>query len=486
MELRKKTRFEGIQSDIIVIGGGGAGLAAAVAAAEKGADVILLEKRRAAGGNTALARGMFAAESPVQKRLKIDAQRDELFKTAMNYSHWTIDPKIFRAFVNKSGDTIQWLEQKGLKFEDVLHYHPNQVPRVFHVPEGRGARLVKLLVKKCEELGVRMLYKTSAKKILVSDKGRVTGIMAAAKEKEFTISGKSIIIATGGYSGNKELLKKYYSHYTQDLCLYGLPNMGDGLLMATEIGADTEGLGILQLRGPRFPESSYISVVLEEPNTVWVNKTGERFVDEATALFYWPESANALNRQPDKVCYSLFDEEIKQFFVGQGVIKGTAHFPTGTKMVELGEKLQSEADKKRVKISNSWEQIAEWIGASPKVLESTVKEYNSSCEKRHDELFAKDPRYIQPLGTPPYYAVKGYQSFHGTMGGIKINDNMEVVNGRDKPIPGLYAAGSDTGGWESNTYCIKLPGSTFGFAINSGRIAGENAALYSKKRQKTN
>jgi fumarate reductase flavoprotein subunit len=313
----------------------------------------------------------------------------------------------------------------------------------------------------------------------------VTGVLAASKEKEFTISGKSIIIATGGYSGNKDLLKKYYPHYTEDLCLHGVPNMGDGLLMATEIGADTEGLGRLQLRGPRFPESSYISVVLEEPNTVWVNKRGERFIDEATALFYWPESANALNRQPDKICYSLFDEEIKEFFVGQGVIKGTAHFPTGTKMVELGEKLQLEADKGRLKISNSWEQIGEWIGVSPRVLRNTVKEYNFFCEQRHDELFAKDPRYLHPLSTPPYYAVKGYQSFHGTIGGIKINDHMEVLNEKDKPIPGLYAAGSDTGGWESSTYCIKLPGSTFGFAINSGRIAGENASVHSKKRLKT-
>src|SRR5512136_2783218 len=160
MHSKKISKFGNLEAQIIVIGGGGTGLAAAAAAAEKGAKVILLEKRHAAGGNTALARGIFAAESPVQKRMKIDAQRDELFKIAMGYSHWKINPKIVRAFVDKSGNTIQWLEEKGLKFEDVLHYYPNQIPRVFHVPEGRGAGLVKLMVNRCEEMGVAVRYDT--------------------------------------------------------------------------------------------------------------------------------------------------------------------------------------------------------------------------------------------------------------------------------------------------------------------------------------
>ena len=82
------------------------------------------------------------------------------------------------------------------------------------------------------------------------------------------------------------------------------------------------------------------------------------------------------------------------------------------------------------------------------------------------------------LRNPPYYAIKCCLGFLGTIGGIKINPHMEVLNQQDNPIPGLYAAGVDTGGWESYTYCSLLSGSTFGFAINSGRIAGENAANY--------
>jgi fumarate reductase flavoprotein subunit len=90
-------------------------------------------------------------------------------------------------------------------------------------------------------------------------------------------------------------------------------------------------------------------------------------------------------------------------------------------------------------------------------------------------MFGKERRFLVPLRTPPYYAVQCHQSFLGTIGGIKINHHMEVINQQDDPIPGLYAGGNDSGGWESDTYGLMLSGFAFGFAVNSGRIAGENA-----------
>ncbi len=465
------------QADIVIIGGGGGGLAAALAAAEKGSSVIVLEKRDTAGGNVMLANGIFAAESPVQKRKRIDASVNGLFKTAMGYSHWKTNPRIVRAFMDKSGDTIRWLEERGLKFEDIGHLYPNQSPRVYHMPEGRGASLVKLLVGKCEELGVRLLYATAAKKILTDENGHVTGVFAASKEKDFRIIGKTVIISTGGYSGNKELLKKHYPAYTEDLCVYGIPHMGDGLLLATEIGAATEGLGVLQLVGPHFPGSWAIDTAASEPNTMWVNKNGERFVDEAIG-FLRPEGANALSRQPESISFAVFDDAIKQFFMEKGVIKGASHFPPQSRLTGLDHDLHSEAVKGNAKISYSWEEMAQWMGAVPETLRATAGEYNRFCDEKNDGVFSKDPRYLFPLRTAPYYAVRCHQALHTTMGGIKINHHMEVLDEGDNPIPGLYAAGNDTGGSQPDTYCLILAGSTLGFALNSGRIAGENAAKY--------
>ena len=98
------------RNQIIVVGGGGGGLAAALTAAEKGGRVVVVEKRRVLGGNTALAAVMFGAETPFQKRRNLHIPRDFAFKAAMGYAHWRIDPRIVRAFVDRTagGSPSKW------------------------------------------------------------------------------------------------------------------------------------------------------------------------------------------------------------------------------------------------------------------------------------------------------------------------------------------------------------------------------------------
>jgi fumarate reductase flavoprotein subunit len=475
MKGRKRGKVD-FACDVAVIGAGGSGLAAAITAAERGTKTIVLEKRHGAGGDTALAGGLFAAESPPLKRLKNDSSADELIKRALSYAHWKTNPRIVRAFIKKSGDTIGWLERIGVNFFEIAEYYPTQGPRIMHLPEGMGAGLVHVLVEKCKSLGVTLLRDTAATKILTDRNGTIVGINAMAKEEEISVSSKCVVIAAGGYGGNRDLLKKYYPQYTDELHLVGLPHQGDGLRMAIETGAATEGLGTLLLRGPYFRGSNQVLTVATEPVTVWVNRNGERFIDEAMG-FNWPEAANALNRQPDRTSFTLFDEVIKQEFMSTGPIKGYRN-PALKPLEKLDTQLHSEAAKGSVMISDSWDEIARWTGAKPETLKKTVDEYNYSCNRGYDDLLFKQRRFLMPLEAPPYYALRCCQGFLGTIGGIKINHEMEVLDECDRPIPGLYAVGAGTGGWESDTYCLELSGSAFGFAINSGRIAGENAVTH--------
>ena len=490
MSFHGTTKNEELKAELVIIGGGGAGLAAAVAAAEKGAGVIVLEKR-GLGGNSALAWGIFAAESPVQKRAMIDCRKDDCFKTAMNYAHWKINPRIVRAFIDKSGDTIRWLEEKGLEF-DCIPFYPNQVPITWHIPKGRGAALIEVLAQNCKDLGVKLLPRTPAKKILTGVKGNITGVMAETKGEEFRITTKSVIIATGGYGGNKKLLKKYCPDYLSNIECDGIHHAGDGLVMATEIGAATEGLGILQMAGPTLPDTMvlecgtppnivrfhFMSMALE-PYAVWVNKKGERFIDETVGYYHY-ESSNAVVRQPDNVTYTIYDNKMIQTMTEQGLViaMGLPEGARGIKLPGLEREIKAQVDKGWVKISDSWDEIADWIGADTKVLKATIDEYNTACDQGHDPIFAKDRKYLLPLRTPPYYAIRCRACFLNTMGGIKINEHMEVLDKQDNPIPGLYAAGVDTGGWVSETYCCVLSGTAFGFAVNSGRIAGEKATKF--------
>jgi len=247
--------------------------------------------------------------------------------------------------------------------------------------------------------------------------------------------------------------------------------------MATEIGADTEGLGTLQVIGPGLHDSITLSYLAKEPNTIWINKKGERFIDESSGLRQF-ESVNALLRQPDRLCFTIFDSEIKQFLIENGLTsgRGQTYREQRVKPTAWLDDLQREVKKGRTKIADSLDEMANWMGVDSRVLKATIEDYNTACEHSYDPIYGKDRVYLKPLRTPPYYAIRCYPGLLTTIGGIKINEHMEVLDKKDNPIWGLYAAGVDTGGWESETYCCVLSGSAFGFAINSGRIAGENAA----------
>ena len=456
-----------MEANIVVIGGGGSGLTAGLTAAEKGVkDIVVLEKRGIIGGNTALATGLFACESHIQDRDKIIADKDELFKKAMDWSHWSrINPRILRAFLNKSGDTIRWLEGLGLEFS-VIAFFANQNPRVEHVPRGKGAKLIEVLADQCRKAGVKIYTKCAGTKILLNENNQVCGVKAKYENGYMEITTRVVIIATGGFSGNTDLLRKLCPLYYENMPLRGLPLTGDGITIAADVGAAIEEFATLLKEGPRVDKNNWPLGGLErQPFTLWVNKRGERFIDESIGEHPF-ESVNLILSQPDRVCFSLLDEAIKEKFK--------------TRKLDLDTALQKEKKRNRVMISHSWEEIAAWIGTDPKLLTFTVEQYNASCDRGYDFLFAKARRFLHPLRIPPFYAIRGLPYLLDTLGGIKVNERMEVINTRGQPIPGLYAAGVITSGWESETYCSDLSGSAFGYAINSGRIAGENAAVFTQ------
>lgn len=467
MDSGEKENKKFLEAGLVILGGGGAGLSAALEAAERGAtNILVIEKRSSLGGNTALAGGLFACESPVQARERVVADKDLFFKKAVDWAHWSgIDPDILRTFINSSGDTIRWLEDKGLKF-NLIRLYPDQNPPVQHNPEGNGARLIQVLTDKCKDLGVTFFLKSSGKKIIRGKKGNVKGVLISRDNEDIEIRSGRVIIATGGFGGNNELLKKYFPSYFKGMVSSGLPLNGDGLFLAAAAGAAIEDSATMIKEGPRFDLHSWPLMNFErDPSTIWVNKIGKRFINEIAGYRVF-ESVNAMLKQPGKVSYALLDSSIRKKFE--------------EKMPDLREALQKEEEKDRVKISDSWDDIARWIGADPRELVQTIDEYNSFCIKGYDKAFTKERRYLLPLHTAPYYAIKGLAVLLDTIGGIRINAQMEVLDTKNEHISGLYAAGVVTSGWESETYCSDLSASAFGFAINSGRIAGKNAIQLDK------
>ncbi len=477
------------ETDIVVIGSGLTGLTAALTAAEGGAKVILLEKMRSLGGSSNFPEGMFAVETEMQRQDSVGITRDEAFKKIMEYSHWRANPRLVRVFVDESANTIAWLQQQGVEFIGPKANWENS-PRTWHVlkgpPDGRGGPMIRALAVRARDLGVDIRLAAPVRSILKGHDA-IRGVIAEEDGEESEIAARAVVIGTGGYANNKEWIKKY-AGYELGRNLFPLGNVdktGDGIRMAWEVGAAEEGMGLLQylrvgpLLGPGVKFMQQLECVAMQPN-LYVNQAGDRYCDESMAPNF-AFDGNALARLKEKHSYSIFDDGIKRDMVERGVVIGLGMVRApGTKFLELDEELKEMVEKgnPNIFVANSIEELAGRMGVNPDALKATLDEYNGYCEKGHDDLFAKDRKYLRPLKGPRFYAVKSYMAFLGTLGGIKINHRMEVVDKEDVPIPGLYAGGLDAGGMYGDSYDVIMSGGTSAFAANSGRIAGRNALAY--------
>jgi fumarate reductase flavoprotein subunit len=474
-------------ADIGVIAAGTAGLAAAVAAAEGGAKVIVFEKASTVGGAGNMAFGPFAVESRLQKEKMVALTREEAFKIHMDYTHWRVDGRLVRAFIDKSASTIDWLETMGVEFADLGCHNPG-FPYTWHLPKspfkgpeaGTGALIMKALTDRAKDLGVKLFLRTPAKKILKKG-NKISGIIAEdSSGQEIEAQVKAAIIATGGFGDNPEWVKKYSGfEYGKNLYATRVPGVvGDGLRMAWEAGAaKTEiAMELTLLQVPGLEDfSSCVSAFLQPG--LRVNLQGERFMDESVdnPIFI----ANAIARQKNGYVISILDDNIRKHYENAGfdfqkfASKKLENFDH-----DLIQALN--AGSKDIIVAESIEELALKSGIKKDILQQTIDEYNTACETGRDTLFNKNPRFLRTVNHPRYYAGKLFPRSIGSIGGIKINYKTEVMTPDFEVIPGLYAAGLDANAIYGEGYAFVLPGSTMGFALNSGRIAGENAAKFVK------
>ena len=470
---------QALNADIAIVGAGGAGLPAAVTAAYGGARVIVFEKMAAVGGAANMAEGIFAVESSIQRIENVGITKDQAFKLHMEYSHWRVNPSLVRVIIDRSAETIEWLMAQGAEISEPRSLYPDSL-RTWHTLKGYGKTIPKALHAKAEESGVQVRLKTPAKKLVVDTDGRITGLIAEDKNgdpvKAFV---KAVIISDGGFGNNVEMLQKY-TNAAPDIIHYGGkgPN-GDGIQMAWDIGAAAEGTDVLQRGMPMVRGEmgiTRLNTLLSQPY-LWVNQRGDRFFDEGTYQF--PYVGNAIAKQPNQIMYIIFDEHTKKYMKEVGIDFGAGiYVPIATKLDNIDAELQRGIDKGEAFVAEDLEQLADMIEIDKECLMATIERYNTYCDKGHDDQFAKNPKFLHPVKTASFYAIRACPTLVGTVGGIKINSSMEVLSQNDEVISGLYASGNCAGGMYGDTYDAVTSGLTISFAISSGRIASENALKY--------
>jgi fumarate reductase flavoprotein subunit len=494
-----------IVTDVAIISAGTAGLTAAVAAAEGGAKVVALEKSNHTGGTAIMGNGLFAVESRLQRQKQYMLTREEAFKIYMDFVRQMADTRLVKAVFDKSASTIDWLEGMGVEFWD-LGAHGHGMYYTWHLVRGtpqqritpgdtstqnlgpglgNASVMMQRLTERARALGVQILLKTPVKKILAKH-NRITGVLAVdASGEEIQVAAKAVVITTGGYGGH------FPAHG-------GLE--GDGIRMAKEMGAyaiDREPPPAPPAGGPPPRRSiaravaSVVNSCFGQPNLT-VNLIGERFADEytlCTSLF----AGNAYARQKDRTAFSIFDADTKNYYIEKGFdfIGGYGIAQMGNQVFNASgfdEELQAilaGGGPARVIAADSVEEIAANTGINLEGLKRTMVEYNTACDTGRDEAFGKQARYLRPVRTPPFYVSRTGAMIGGSVGeeGIRINYKTEVLSESFAVIPGIYAAGIDVAcNIYTGVYPNIMPGIAMGFAVNSGRIAGENAAAFIKKK----
>ncbi len=469
------------ETDVVVLGTGAAGLCAAISAASGGARVVMLEKMPGRGGMTNFTIGIFAVESRYSKEGKCGSTVEQAFQLHMKNTHWMADARIVRTFMERSAETIDWLEGLGAQFSGIDSYAPDG-PRVSHgFKGGAGKGLVTPLMKHVKaEKNIETRFSTGAKR-LVTEKGRVTGVIAEDKEgNRLEFACKAVVIATGGYQDNKEWMARYIEGGEFIGPLIPSEQTGDGCRMAMEVGAAPEGMGVMQgyMAVPGEPVHSQLQHVGIQPY-LWINQRGERFCDEGVRWDF-PMASNTITRQPGAMGYCILDEESKAYLKEKGTDCSVV-LPPGTPLADIDNELERGITDDKVFEAQSLVALAEKIGVDQGRFRDTVEEYNGCCDKNLDVVFSKDRKYLKPIRTPRFYAVKFGISALITEGGVKINHRAEVIDKEMNAVPGLFAAGCVAGGMMGDTYPLDTSGGSLGFAVNYGRIAGENALKYMGK-----
>jgi fumarate reductase flavoprotein subunit len=507
-----------MEADIAIISAGTAALAAAVAAAERGARVIIFEKSGHTGGTGNMGSHIIGINSELQRRLGIKIDKGEVYKNHMDYTHWRVDARLLKTYYDKSGSTIDWLMKQGVEFagvRDIAGRGPNFT--FTHIAAGGSYTMMKTLANKARELGVQIILKTPVKKILKKG-GRIVGVIAEdSSGEEIQANAKAVIVATGGFGDNPEMIKKYTGYnWGSDIFSFRNPGLtGDGIRMVWEMGGARSEMMMQLIFGLPHPYSgptgpSMDLTAFSQPNLM-VNLLGERFISE-DVIKDTTFGGNAISRQKGRCAFMIFDEEAKKRYD-----KGDMDvpFPGGTggtsddlikasspkdmkqyakdtgldisamqppKPASIDEKLREAKAKgyQHLFIADSLEDLCAQTGIDLKGLRKTVAEYNKACETGHDNVFEKNPKYLHPVKTPKFYAARYFPSAYGTLGGIKINYKAEVLDKNQRVIPGLYAGGVDANTLYGDSYTRFLYGNTQGFALNSGRIAAENALEYIK------
>ena len=477
--------------DVVVMGFGISGLSAAVTAHQNGSKVAILERapKSERGGNTRYTESLWrmknhnAVSDDFQDRFSEnsggwpdpdivkDAVLDKENQPSVLRSLGMVDPELIETIANEAPKCLQWLTQFGVNFDFLPTYFLSQSTTRM-APVGGGLALVEALGNYVDENpeGISVFYETVGRELMTNEFGDVIGLKGLSKgNKPFEIFGRSIIIASGGFQGNPEMLSHYIgprSQFIRPVSRGGHYNRGEGIKMALKIGAAPCGdFGSFHAQ-PVDPRATNTEpVILNYAYGILVNDSGNRFTDEGPAMVdaSYEVVTRIIMEQRQGIAFAIFDNGLED--IENWSISMRSNIPPFT--------------------APSLEELALLINVSPVSLQDTIKKFNASCPNQHGfdpmtldglSTIGLDPKksnWARPILRPPFRAWPIICSNCFTFGGLKIDNRSRVLNTEGDVIPGLYGAGEVAGLY----YRVYTGATSVMRGAVTGRLAGLDANL---------
>ena len=456
---------EEAQADVVVVGGGASGLAAAASALESGARVIVLEKAPHTGGSAALSAGIVtAAGTDIQKASGLPADSAGLAKLWLEDQKRSVkgapanlpDAAQVEALVKQSAETVDWLTKKvGMQFsanaaaaDGIGAYQ--LLPISSDASRPAGAEEVEKLEQYVKKLGGIIRTATPAWKILTTDDGRVSGVAAADGKNRFTFRAKSVVLASGGFAADLMKVTSRQPRWAVYVERTGAAktSTGDGLTMGLQVGA--KEVSDSWLMGTQFaPAYPEMTAAMLGPRgfagATLVNEKGLRFVKEDL-----PNITSEMSQQLD------------------------VWLLTDSKDPEKAKTLRNYLGFDTVVHGSTPEELGRRMGARADNVKQTIEKLNADAAAGKDTAFGRDPINFTSLTQAPYFAVKVRPVISGTIGGLAVTPDFQVLDNALKPIQGLWAAGELANRAFYNR--VYEPGTSLLIAYASGRAAGTSAA----------
>lgn len=483
-----------LKTQVVVIGAGAAGFGAALTLADAGKQVIMLEKGNKYGGAGMFgAQGLFAVESQAQKAAGSDFTVEQAYQEMMGYTHYRSDPAITKAILAKSADTIDWLAAHGLQTELVANtqeVHQGR-PEVYHQYIDKFAGFDRL-AQSFKAKGGEIMLSTQATD-LVTQAGRVAGVKIQAATGTDTIECEAVIVADGGYIGNRDMVKQTLAIDADNLYSMGERKAtGDGIAMLGRAGADISKVGtfenhaasVVSAKDPKWHNNTIFT--LTNLPFLWINRTGRRFVDES--LCYDFALWGNITYTQGGYYYFLLDAKTIDYLKThtldwtdsfERTFTSLAHTPVTHQVgpfADLDADLADAVAQGAACQAADLVDLAAQLNVSAKELTQSVTRYNDLVAKGHDDDFYKPAEFMRfGVTNGPIYAVKAQSTSLGTIGGVTVAPDMAALKPNGQVLPGAYVAGNNASGMYDTSYPT-MEGISCAFAWNSGRIAGESIA----------